>query len=96
MVAWDEAKRRINLAKHGMDLADAHRFDFGDAVIEEDRDARGEQRFRAVGRIGDRLCFLIYTEQGDEMRVISLRPVTRKERRDYEQRLQAGFHKRGA
>jgi uncharacterized DUF497 family protein len=87
MITWDEAKRRTNLAKHGMDLADAERFDFDGAMIEEDRDAKGEQRFRAVGWIGNRLCYLIYTERGEEMRVISLRPVTRKERRDYEQRL---------
>jgi uncharacterized DUF497 family protein len=70
-----------------MDFADAERFDFDRAVIEEDRDAKGERRFRAVGWIGDRLCYLIYTERREEMRVISLRPVTRTERRDYEQGL---------
>lgn len=83
MVTWDEAKRRSNLAKHGVDLADADRFEFNFALVEEDRDVRGEQRFRAIGWIDDRLCYLIYTVRGDETHVISLREADKKERRRY-------------
>ena len=77
-------KRKSDLAKHGVDLALAGRFDFESALVEEDRDARGEQRFRAIGWIDNRLCYLVYTERGDEMHAISLRPVTPQERRHYE------------
>lgn len=66
MVTWDEAKRRSNLAKHGMDLADAKHFDFEHAIIEEDRDTKGEQRFRATGWMGDRLVYLVYTDRGEK------------------------------
>lgn len=55
MVTWNESKRRASLSKHGMDLADAAGFDFASADIEEDRDARDEQRFRATGDIGTRV-----------------------------------------
>jgi uncharacterized DUF497 family protein len=85
MVTWDEAKRRQNLAKHGLDLADAQRFDLDTAKIEEDRDATGERRFRATGWLEDKLRHLVFTFRGDEVRVISLRPVTPKERRNYEE-----------
>jgi uncharacterized DUF497 family protein len=81
---WDEAKRQANISKHGMDLADAAKFDFDNADIEEDRDVRHEQRFRAAGYIGNRLCFLIFTYgPNDEPHAISLRPATPKEARRY-------------
>lgn len=93
MTTWDETKRRTNLAKHGMDLADAARFDFDSAVIDEDRDARGEQRFRGIGWIDDRLCCLVYTLRGQGTHVISLRPAEPKDRRYYEKELQRGLYR---
>ena len=45
-----------------------------------------EVRFRAIGWVRDRLCFLVYALSGDdEVRAISLRPATPKERRRYAQ-----------
>lgn len=84
MTTWDEAKRRSNLAKHGVDLALAEHFDFETAEIEEDRDVRHEQRFRAIGFLGERIYFLLFTLHHDgEPHVISLRPATPKEKRHY-------------
>ncbi len=86
MTTWDEAKRRSNLAKHGVDLADSERFEFDTARIEEDRDVRCEQRFRAIGFLGDRLYFIVFTPgAGDEPHVISMRLATPKEKRSYVQ-----------
>jgi uncharacterized DUF497 family protein len=49
-----ETKRRRNLAKHGVDLAIAERFDFISAIIhEDDSETYGEQRQIAIGRIDD-------------------------------------------
>jgi uncharacterized DUF497 family protein len=93
MATWDEAKRRQNLARHGIDLADVERFDFENATVDEDRDARGEQRLRSVGFVGDLLCFLVYTYRGDDIHAISLRPATPKERRNHE-KIQRGLHRR--
>src|SRR5438067_21821 len=87
MVSWDETKRRANLIKHGMDLAEVAQFDFENANVEEDRDVRGEQRFRATGFVGNRLCFCVYTDRGDDIHAISLRPATRKELRNYEEKV---------
>lgn len=88
MTTWDETKRRSNIAKHGVDLALAKRVDLLTADIEEDTsEAYGEQRFRAVGRIGLGVYVYIYalTEDESEDRAISLRRATPRERRKYEQ-----------
>jgi|1185.fasta_scaffold1233699_2 uncharacterized DUF497 family protein len=88
MTTWDEAKRRSNVAKHGVDLAEAELFEFETALVEDDRDAEGEQRFRAVGFIGDRLYFLVYTlREDEEVHAVSLRPATPKERKRYAEEL---------
>jgi uncharacterized protein len=83
MTTWDEAKRRDNIAKHGLDLADAERFDFEDAFYEDDWEREGEDRVRAIGWLGDRLCVLVYTVRDDEARAISLRVADKKEKRRY-------------
>jgi uncharacterized protein (DUF4415 family) len=56
MIRWTESKHNENFRKHGIDLADAERFDFVTALIEDDWESFGEQRFRAIGWIDDRLC----------------------------------------
>jgi uncharacterized DUF497 family protein len=84
VTTWDEAKRRSNLSKHGVDLALAEQFDFVTALIQEDNsEAYGEQRQVATGRIGDTLYVYVYTLRGDEDRAISLRRATPRERRRY-------------
>jgi uncharacterized DUF497 family protein len=80
MTTWDEAKRRRNLAKHGVDFAIAERFDFETAVIREDDSERyGERREIAVGWIDDALYVYIYTMRGDEDHAISLRKAGRRD-----------------
>jgi len=77
---WDESKRRSNLAKHGVDFANVGGFEWSSAVIREDRRRNyGERRWRALGRIGDRLHTLIYTERADRTRLISLRKSKKQE-----------------
>lgn len=84
MTTWDESKRRENLRKHGIDLAETEHFEFDTALVEEDRDVRREARFRAIGWLQGRLCFLVFTlREADEVHAISLRPATPKERRRY-------------
>src|SRR5438132_14159358 len=58
---WDEAKRRTNLRKHGLDFVDAPTVFIGPTfTFEDDRFAYGEQRFITLGLLrgsggGDRL-----------------------------------------
>lgn len=72
---WDEGKRRANLAKHGLDFAEAHRLDWRFSVTRQDEDSRGEMRFVSVVPLGEELVSVAYTDRGDVVRLISMRPA---------------------
>ena len=76
---WDEAKSRANLAKHTVSFEAIELFDWDTAVYRaSDRD--GESRTEAIGYIGSILFLVVYTFRGENRRIISLRPASRKER----------------
>lgn len=82
---WDDAKRRANMAKHGVDFAAAEGFDWDSATIAPDlRKDYGEQRELALGRIGDRLHAMTFTRRGGAIRIISLRRANPRERTIHE------------
>ena len=77
---WDEDKRRANLSKHGIDFADVpplferpHLEDF------DPRHSAGEDRWRVLGLVGDRVVFCVYTRRGGRRRLVTARPATRRE-----------------
>jgi len=71
-VEWDEAKRLRNLRDHGVDFRDAALIFSGPVIEAEDRRADyGEQRFRALGRLGDDYFMVAYTWRGKNRRLIS-------------------------
>lgn len=79
-IAWDEAKRRINLRKHGFDFADAEDVFAGiTCTIEDRRFGYGEQRFITLGLLRDTVVVLAHTETPGEIRMISMRKATRNE-----------------
>ncbi len=79
---WDEAKRRGNIVKHGIDFESARRFDWSTASFE--RSVRsGEERVLALGYIGDRLHAVVYIDRGEFTRIISMRKADRKEENRY-------------
>jgi uncharacterized DUF497 family protein len=81
MFTWDEAKRRTNLRKHGIDFVDAPRiFTF---TAEDDREAYGERRFLTLGLLEDQVVSVTHTERCDEVRIISARKATKYEARFY-------------
>lgn len=80
---WDEAKRRSNLAKHGLDFADARLLDWKSAVYFDDDVDSGELRSRALGWLGLDLIYVVYTMRGETCRIISMRHATRGEYRRY-------------
>ena len=82
MYEWDEGKRQANLAKHGVDFADMVAFEWDTAVIDVDED-HAEPRWTAIGFIGALLYSVVFTERGDNIRIISLRKATRREARNY-------------
>lgn len=84
--AWDPAKNRANLAKHGIDFADVVAvFEDEFALARPDADSRGESRFVIVGMDGfGRHLVVVFTERDARIRIISARPATTKERKSYE------------
>ena len=83
---WDEAKRAGNLSKHGVDFVRVRDFDWETAVRFEDyRRPYGETRWLALGKIGERLHTLVYTQRFDRTRVISLRKSMRQEVAGYDE-----------
>jgi uncharacterized DUF497 family protein len=84
MFVWDEAKRRLNLRKHGIDFADAEKIFRGITFTAEDtREDYGEQRFLTLGLLEDQVVSVAHTEQGEEIRIISIRKATKHEARFY-------------
>ena len=84
MITWDEAKRRINLRKHGIDLAELEEvFDSHMATVEDDSESYGEVRLRSLGLWRGRIVFLVWTERGDSAHLISCRYAYRSEVEDY-------------
>lgn len=89
---WDEEKRRSNLAKHGLDFADAHEVFRGAVFVFEDkRQSYGEQRFIALGALGmlrEIVVAIAFTEpEEDLIRIISMRKAIRNEQQIYFERL---------
>jgi uncharacterized protein len=84
---WDEAKRKSNLKKHGLDFEDAYLiYENPDkCTYEASRDDEYRLMDVALAVIKGRLLTLIYSERGDEVRVISFRNASREERKRYEE-----------
>lgn len=92
MIAWDEAKRLVNLAKHGVDFVDVDGFDWSTALIAHDvRRDYGEVRSIALVRGGARLFAVVYTERHGEKRIISARRANRREDRRYSAHYRASY-----
>jgi uncharacterized DUF497 family protein len=86
-VTWDPRKASSNLAKHGVRFSDAEIVLFDpSAITSEDVSSRNEQRFVTIGSdsIG-RILVLVFSHRGEELRLISARKATRKERKQYEE-----------
>ena len=83
---WDSAKNRANLAKHGVDFADAVAvFEDGLALTRPDMTSRGESRFVTLEADGfGRHLVVVFTERASRVRIISARLATKSERQAYE------------
>ena len=83
---WDSAKHRANLAKHGIDFADAVAvFEDDLGLTRPDPESRGERRFVTLGMDAfGRHLVVVFTERGARIRIISARLATKQERKSYE------------
>ena len=84
MITWDEPKRKINLKKHRIDLAELESaFDFPMVTVEDDRKVYGELRLQSLAMWRGRVIFLVWTERHDAAHLISCRYADRSQIQDY-------------
>ena len=86
-IVWDPEKARVNLKKHGVRFSDAETALFDpNALTREDMESEGEQRFVTVGMDAlGRILIVVYTYRGEDIRLISARSATKRERMQYEE-----------
>jgi hypothetical protein len=85
--AWDEAKRRLNLAKHKLDLVVGVSLFDGRPTISYPSARNGEDRWVTIGRIEGLMLALVWTEREGVIRLISLRRARDAERRAFDARV---------
>lgn len=84
---WDPAKAAANLRKHKVDFADAvPALEDPLARTVHDPDASGEERYVSLGSDpAGRLLVTVFTRRKKRIRIISSRPASPAERRNYEE-----------
>ena len=85
---WDEEKNKACLQKRGFNFGLAAQvfFDPKRVVDPDNRRSYGEDRYRVMGRIEERLYVVVYTPRLNTVRIISARKANKREERDYENR----------
>ena len=81
---WDEEKNQINFKKHGIDFETAILVfnDLDRIEIYDISHSVEEDRHNTIGRVNE-VLFVVYTERKDNIRLISARLATKKERSIY-------------
>ena len=84
---WDPEKARSNELKHGVAFEEATGV-FADnlsSTVQDPDHSEGEARYLIFGQTQQgRHVVVGFTERGDRIRLISARPMTRRERQAYE------------
>ena len=85
---WDEKKAKTNAAKHGVRFEEAATV-FADPLsltISDPAHSQAEDRFIVLGEShSGKLLVVVHTERGDNLRIISARRASRRERKNYEE-----------
>jgi len=86
---WDDRKAARNLAKHGVAFTEASTvfFDPLAHLVPDPRHSVDEERLVLFGRSSTgRLLAVMFAERAaNKVRIFSARPVTRRERQEYEE-----------
>ena len=85
-VIWDPRKASANFRKHGVRFSDAEAVLLDpNAVTRDDPTVEGEQRFVSLGLdVVGQVLVVVYAYREEDVRLISARPATPNERRQYE------------
>ena len=87
-VEWDESKNLLNQKKHRVSFEEAATVlsDPLERTIDDPDHTFAEHRFISIGEsFMNRLLVVSYAESGDEIRIISARKPTTRERQGYEE-----------
>ncbi len=83
-ITFDPTKDEANKSHHGLSLAEAAKIEWDTLWAKPDvRRNYGEDRFIGYAYIGHRLYCVVFTDRGDERRVISLRKANSREVKRY-------------
>lgn len=83
-ITCDPAKDAANVAKHGVSLALAAELEWDTLWAEPDtRRHYGEERFIGYAVRGGRLYCVVFTDRGEQRRIISLRKANDREKIRY-------------
>lgn len=92
---WDQNKARRNLEIHGVSFDEASTA-FRDTLsltIHDPLHSDEEDRFVLIGNSSTkRLLVVVHTERGENIRIISARKATKKERKQYEENAKRPRH----
>ena len=83
---WDEYNAQKNWIKHGINTSECEQvfFNWPFRTAEDAEHSGSEKRYYALGKTDEgKLIFIIYTIRHNFIRVISARPMSRKERKRY-------------
>ena len=96
MYEWDEEKNRKNQSKRGLSFEDAEEVFAGPCVTFEDtRQDYGEKRMVTFGLLDGRLVVIAHTSRGESTRIISMRKGNDREKKTYQERLEAARRDEG-
>ncbi len=85
---WDRGNKEKNWVKHRISINESEDifFDKRSFTTRDTKHSTIEDRFQILGKTVERKYLTIYfTVRGNKIRVISARPMSRKERKQYEQ-----------
>ncbi len=85
---WDAGKNRANWIKHGIDFETARQIFDGPVLTQADRRRDyGEDRHVSIGQVGRAVMVVCHTMRGQRVRLISACPASRRERKDWHERV---------
>lgn len=87
---WDKANIDKSYKKHGITPNQAEEIFLDEdlKIIRDIKHSQKEARFIALGKnFEKKLLFIVFTLRKDKIRIISARPMNKKERRIYEKKI---------
>jgi len=81
---WNENKNQINIEKHNTSFNDAKDIFQNERLTSTDKRRDYSETIKiSIGKIGNHVCIVVYTERKNMVRIISARKANQRERRKY-------------